>query len=87
MDAGRLRRSDPSMLLLSLYSTVVGVATELEVQRAIGIEPTVRATVQRRRELLRFLEVALTPTSTPTAEISRMVTSEGARSEKFRVGS
>ena len=27
MDAGRLRRSDPSMLLLSLYSTVVGVAT------------------------------------------------------------
>jgi hypothetical protein len=87
MDAGRLRRSDPSMLLLSLYSTVVGVATELEVQRAIGIEPTLRATVQRRRELLRFLEVALTPTSTPTAEISRMVASEGARSEKFRVGS
>jgi len=61
MDAGRLRRSDPSMLLLSLYSTVVGVATELEVQRAIGIEPTPRATVQRRRELLRFLRAALVP--------------------------
>jgi len=61
MDAGRLRRSDPSMLLLSLYSTVVGVATELEVQRAIGIEPTLRATVQRRRELIRFVRVALAP--------------------------
>jgi hypothetical protein len=62
---------------------VVGVATELEVQRAIGIEPTLRATVQRRRELLRFLDAALTPTT----EISRIVASEGARSEKFRVGS
>ena len=61
MDAGRLRPSDPSMLLLSLYSTVVGVATELEVQRAIGIDPTLRAAVQRRRELIRFLRVALTP--------------------------
>ena len=37
MDAGHLRRSDPEMLLLSLYSTVVGVATELEVQRAMGL--------------------------------------------------
>ena len=61
MDRGRIRRSDPSMLLLSLYSTVVGVATELEVQRAIGIEPTLRSTVHRRRELVRFLRVALDP--------------------------
>jgi hypothetical protein len=61
MDAGRLRPSDPSMLLLSLYSTVVGVATELEVQRAIGIDLTLRAAVQRRRELVRFLRAALTP--------------------------
>lgn len=61
MDAGRIRRSDPSMLLLSLYSTVVGVATELEVQQAIGIEPTLRATVARQRELVRFLRAALAP--------------------------
>ena len=61
MDAGRLRRSEPSMLLLSLYSTVVGVATELEVQRAMGIEPTLRATVRRRQELLRFLRASLAP--------------------------
>lgn len=61
MDAGRLRRSDPSMLLLSIYSTVVGVATELEVQRAMGMAPTLRATVGRRQELLRFLRAALVP--------------------------
>ena len=61
MDAGRLRRSDPSMLLLSLYSTVVGVATELEVQRALGMAPTLRATVGRRQELIRFLRAALAP--------------------------
>jgi len=59
MDAGRFRRSDPAMLLLSLYSTVVGVAGELEVQRAIGLEPTLRVAVARRRELVRFLRAAL----------------------------
>jgi len=61
MDAGRFARSDPSMLLLSLYSTVVGVAGELEVQRAIGLEPTLRMAVARRRELMRFLRAALLP--------------------------
>ncbi len=64
MDAGRLRRSDPSMLLLSLYSTVVGVATELEVQRALGLSPSLRATVGRRQELIRFLRAALAPEPT-----------------------
>ena len=62
MEAGRLRRSDPSMLLLSLYSTVVGVASELEVQRAMGIPPSRRATVVRRSELTRFVRAALAPT-------------------------
>lgn len=61
MDAGRLHRSDPSMLLLSIYSTVVGVASELEVQRAMGLAPTLRGTVARRRELIRFLRAGLTP--------------------------
>lgn len=61
MDAGRLRKSDPSMLLLSLYSTVVGVATELEVQRALGLQASLRATVARRQELIRFLRAALLP--------------------------
>ncbi|MFQ5558755.1 MAG: TetR/AcrR family transcriptional regulator [Acidimicrobiales bacterium] len=61
MAAGRLRESQPDMLLLSLYSTVVGVTTELEVQRAIGLEPTLRSTVRRRQELVRFLRAALAP--------------------------
>ncbi len=61
MDAGRFRRSDPSMLLLSLYSTVVGVAGEFEVQRAIGLESTLRVAVERQRELVRFLRAALVP--------------------------
>ena len=61
MNAGRLRYSDPAMLLLSLYSTVVGVASELEVQRAMGIPVSRRATVNRRLELTRFLRAALAP--------------------------
>ena len=61
MDAGRMRRSDPEMLLLSLYSTVVGVATELEIQRAMGISDSLRGAVARRQELIRFLRAALEP--------------------------
>ena len=48
MDAGRMRRSDPALLLVSVYSTVLGVATEVEVLRAVGVEPTLRSTVARR---------------------------------------
>lgn len=59
MDAGRVRRCDARLLLLSVYSTVIGVATEVEVLRAVGIEPTLRSTAVRRRELLRFLHSAL----------------------------
>ena len=65
MDAGRMRRSDPALLLVSAYSTVVGVATEVEVLRAVGIEPTLRTTVTRRRELLAFLHSALVPDTRP----------------------
>jgi AcrR family transcriptional regulator len=59
MAAGRFRQCDARLLLLSVYSTVVGVATEVEVLRAVGIEPTLRTTAVRRRELLRFLRRAL----------------------------
>lgn len=61
MAAGRVRRCDARLLLLSVYSTVVGVATEVEVLRAVGIEPTLRSTAVRRRELLTFLRRALVP--------------------------
>ena len=59
MDAGTMRRQDPRLMLLSTYSTVVGVATEVEVLRAVGIEPTSRSLVKRRRELMAFLQSAL----------------------------
>ena len=62
MRAGRVRESDPQLLAFSVYSTVMGVATEIEVLRAVGVEPTLRQTVRRRQELLRFLRSALQPT-------------------------
>lgn len=59
MAAGRFREADANMVMLSAYSTVVGVATEVEVSRALGIEPTLRSMVARRQQLLSFLHSAL----------------------------
>ena len=59
MVAGHIRPQDPRLLLLSAYSTVIGVATEVEVLRALGVEPTARSLVRRRTELLSFLRSAL----------------------------
>lgn len=59
MAAGRFRPHDARLLLLSAYSTVIGVATEVEVLRAVGVEPTARSLVRRRTELLAFLRSAL----------------------------
>lgn len=59
MAAGRMRRNDPRLVLLAAYSAVVGVATEVEVYRALGEEPTARSLVRRRNELLAFLRTAL----------------------------
>ena len=61
MDAGRVRTSDPRLLAFSVYSTVMGVATEIEVLRALGVGQTLREAALRRRELLRFLRSALQP--------------------------
>jgi TetR/AcrR family transcriptional regulator len=61
MDEGAMRRHDPRLLLLAAYSTVIGVATEVEVMRALGYEPTARSLVRRRAELLAFLRSALLP--------------------------
>jgi AcrR family transcriptional regulator len=63
MDAGRVRRTDPRLLLLFTYSAVVGVATDLEAQRVLGIEPTVASLARLRRELFAFLRAALMPAS------------------------
>jgi AcrR family transcriptional regulator len=71
MDAGRLRRLDARLLLVCVYSTIVGAATEAEVLRAVGIEPTMRSWAQRRRELLRFLHSALVPAADVRAASDR----------------
>ena len=59
MARGTVRRADPAHLLLFTYSMVIGVATEAEVLRAVGGEPTLRSMVRRRNELLSFLRSAL----------------------------
>lgn len=59
MEEGLLRRQDPTLLLLNVYSTVIGAATEVEVRRGLGFEPTGRTLVRRRAELLEFLRSAL----------------------------
>ncbi len=59
MDAGRMRRHDPRLLLLSIYSTVIGMVTEVEVFRALGEEPTAKSLVRRRADVLALLRSAL----------------------------
>jgi AcrR family transcriptional regulator len=61
MDAGRLRRHDPKLLVLMAYSAVTGSATEVEVLRALGEEPTIGSLVRRRDQLTRLLRDALVP--------------------------
>ena len=62
MEAGRMRRHDPRLLLLAAYSMVTGMATEVEVLRAFGEEPTLASLLHRRNELLSLLRAALEPT-------------------------
>jgi TetR/AcrR family transcriptional regulator len=59
MDAGHMRRHDPNLLLLAIYSTVIGMVTEVEVLRAIGEEPTARSLVRRQADVLALLRSAL----------------------------
>jgi len=58
---GRVVGDNARLLLFSLYSTIMGVATEVEVLRAMGGEPSLRNLAQRRSELLRFLRAAIIP--------------------------
>lgn len=59
MDAGSMRRHEPRLLLLTIYSTVIGMVTEVEVLRAMGEEPTARSLVRRRADVLDLLHSAL----------------------------
>jgi len=59
MLSGHMRSHEPKILLLAIYSTVVGMVTEVEVLRALGEEPTARSLVKRRSEILALLRSAL----------------------------
>jgi TetR/AcrR family transcriptional regulator len=61
MDAGRIRRHDARLILLAAYSMVTGMATEVEVLRTFGEEPSLASLVRRRDELLDLLRDALVP--------------------------
>ncbi len=61
MDAGRMRRHDPRLLLLAAYSMVTGMATEVDVLRAFGEAPTLPSLLRRRDELVSLLRAALEP--------------------------
>ncbi len=67
MDTGNMRRHDPRLLLLAIYSTVIGMVTEVEVMRAIGEEPTARSLVRRRSDVLALLRSALLTESAAAA--------------------
>jgi TetR/AcrR family transcriptional regulator len=59
MDAGTIRRADPRLLLLFMYATVVGVATEVEAQQAVGLTPSPASLRRLRRELFAYVRAAV----------------------------
>lgn len=61
MEAGRLRRADPGLVIALAYATVTGIATEPEALRAVGWPATPAGLRRLRAELLAFLRAALAP--------------------------
>ena len=59
MDAGKMRTSNPRLLLLAMYSTVIGMLTEVDVLAALGEEVSARSLVRRRSDVLELLRSAL----------------------------
>ncbi|MEX2292209.1 MAG: TetR/AcrR family transcriptional regulator [Acidimicrobiales bacterium] len=62
MDADRMQRHDPRLLLLAAYSMGAGLATEVEVLRAFGEERSLASLIRRRDELLALLRASLVVT-------------------------
>jgi TetR/AcrR family transcriptional regulator len=59
MHAKVIREGDPRLMLSFLYSTILGVATDVQAQRAFGV-PTTPAGLRRlRRELFAFVRAAV----------------------------
>lgn len=61
MDAGRLRRGDPKVVVALAYATVTGIATEPEALGVSGWTADTGGLRRLRRELVSFLRGALAP--------------------------
>ncbi|MEZ5218083.1 MAG: TetR/AcrR family transcriptional regulator [Ilumatobacteraceae bacterium] len=61
MDAGRMRRADPQLVVALAYATITGVATEPEALRAVGWEPSPAGLRRLRRELVGLARRARRP--------------------------
>lgn len=61
METGTIRRSDARLILLFVYSAVVGVATDIGAQRALEIPQGVASLARLRRELFSFVRAGLAP--------------------------
>ena len=61
MEAGTIRRGDARLVLLLVYSAVLGVSTDLGAQRALDIPAGVASLARLRRELFVFVRAGLAP--------------------------
>ena len=61
MDAGRLRRADPGLVVALAYATVTGIATEPEALRVVGWNADIAGLRGLRDEMVSFLRAALDP--------------------------
>lgn len=61
MDAGRLRRADPGLVIALAYATVTGIATEPYALRAVDWPVTASGLRRLRDELVAFVLAALRP--------------------------
>ncbi len=59
MQAKVIREGDPRLMLSFLYSTILGVATDVQAQRAFGVPTTPAALRRLRRELFAFVRAAV----------------------------
>ncbi len=61
MRAGAIRRTEPRLVMLFLYSAVIGVATDIGAQQALGLPTGVASLARLRRELFAFVRAGLAP--------------------------
>jgi TetR/AcrR family transcriptional regulator len=59
MDADVLRRGDPRLVISFLYSTMLGVASDVQARRAFGVAETPAGLRRLRRELFAFVRAAV----------------------------